>query len=234
MKIAICDDDKKICTQIENTLLEYVEKSMQNVEVLVFFCGEDLIEYMNKGNLFQLIYLDIEMKKINGVDVGKYIRKILKDYATEIVYISGHNGYDRQLFDVQPLHFIEKPILSNIVIQDFELALERIGKKTLYFHYQKEHDTYRVSVNDIIYLENSNREIKIIMTSGNDSFYGTFDEITLRLSGQFFIQIHRSFLVNYNHVSIIRYSDVVMSNGVTLPISRAKRQEFRRMQLLDF
>ena len=140
MKIAICDDDKKICTQIENTLLEYAEKSMQNVEVLVFFSGEDLIEYMNKGNLFQLIYLDIEMKKMNGVDVGKYIRKILKDYATEIVYISGHNGYDRQLFDVQPLHFIEKPILSDIVIQDFELALERIGKKTLYFHlkYQSE------------------------------------------------------------------------------------------------
>ena len=189
---------------------------------------------MNKGNLFQLIYLDIEMGKMNGVDVGKYIRKILKDYATEIVYISGHNGYDRQLFDVQPLHFIEKPISSDIVVQDFELALERIGKKTLYFHYQKEHDTYRVSVNDIIYFENSNREIKIIMTNGNDSFYGTFDEITLRLSGQLFIQIHRSFLVNYNHVSIIRYSDVIMSNGVTLPISRAKRQEFRRMQLLNF
>ena len=88
MKIAICDDDKKICTQIESTLLEYAEKFMQNIEVLVFFSGEDLIEYMNKGNIFQLIYLDIEMKKMNGVDVGKYIRKILKDYATEIVYIS--------------------------------------------------------------------------------------------------------------------------------------------------
>lgn len=234
MRIAICDDDKNICTQIENTLLEYSKKPIQKIEVLVFLSGEDLIEYINKGNLFQLIYLDIEMKKMNGVDVGKYIRKILKDYATEIVYISGYNGYDRQLFDVHPLHFIEKPISSDIVIQDFELALERIGKKILYFHYQKEHDTYRVSVNDIIYFENCNREIKIIMTNGNDSFYGTFDEITLRLSGQLFIQIHRSFLVNYNHVSIIRYNDVVMSNGVTLPISRAKRQEFRRMQLLDF
>ena len=37
MRIAICDDDKKICTQIENTLLEYAEKSMQNIDVLVFF-----------------------------------------------------------------------------------------------------------------------------------------------------------------------------------------------------
>ena len=88
MRIAICDDDKNICTQIENTLLEYSEKSMQKIEVLVFFSGEDLIGYINNGNLFQLIYLDIEMKKMNGVDVGKYIRKILKDYATEIVYIS--------------------------------------------------------------------------------------------------------------------------------------------------
>ena len=43
MRIAICDDDKKICTQIENTLLEYSEKSMQKIEVLVFFSGEDLM-----------------------------------------------------------------------------------------------------------------------------------------------------------------------------------------------
>ena len=62
MKIAICDDNKEICTQIENTLLKYSESFIYKLEVYVFYCGEDLINYIDKGNFFHLIYLDIEMK----------------------------------------------------------------------------------------------------------------------------------------------------------------------------
>lgn len=234
MRIVICDDDKMICSQLENILLQHAEKSANDIQVSVFFSGESLLEYINHGNFFDLIYIDIKMQNINGIEVGKYIRKTLKDYATELIYISGYDTYDRQLFDVQPLHFIPKPISESMVLDDLQLALERIGKRTIYFHYQKGHDVYRVPVHEILYFENASREIKIYMVDHSDSFYGTFDEIALRLSGQSFIQIHRSYLMNYNHVNILRYAEVVMSNGAVLPISRAKRKEFRNLQFFDF
>lgn len=231
MNIAICDDDKKICSQIENILLDYSNRNCLKLQVDVFFLGESLLSYMTQGHSYDLVYLDIEMGVINGVEVGLQIRNVIKDYSTEIVYISGKDGYDRQLFDVQPLHFIPKPIQASIVIDDLKLALKRVQKSNVFFQYQKVHDIYKTPINNIIYFESQNRENKIVTTRGEDSFYGNLEDIELKVAGHQFLRIHRSFLINYNHVAILRYSEVVMSNDVTLPISRTKRQEFRNLQI---
>lgn len=78
INIAICDDDKAICTQIENILLEYAQNVCLKIETSIFYTGETLLDYFNKGNYFDLIFLDIEMEKINGVEVGRKIRKVFK------------------------------------------------------------------------------------------------------------------------------------------------------------
>jgi DNA-binding LytR/AlgR family response regulator len=231
MNTAICDDDKKICSQVENILLDYSNRNCLKLQVDLFFSGESLLSYITQGHSYDLVYLDIEMGVINGVEVGRQIREVIKDYSTQIVYISGKDGYDRQLFDVQPLHFIPKPIQASIVINDLKLAMERAKKANVFFQYHKLHDVYNISVNDIIYFESQNREIKIVSTRGEDSFYGNLEGIELKVAEHQFLRIHRSFLINYNHVAILRYSEVVMSNDLTLPISRPKRQGFRNLQI---
>lgn len=231
--IAICDDDNTICSQIENVLLDYTDRNYIKVKISIFNSGESLINFFNHGKVFDLIFLDIELENMNGVEVGRQIRKVLKIYSTEIVYISGKDGYDRQLFDVQPLHFIPKPINPSIIIKDFKLALERMQKLGGFFKYQKGYDTYKVPINKIIYFESLNREIKIVFINGEDFFYGKLEDIVLSISKFQFLQIHRSYLINYNHVAILRYSEVVMSDGSTLPISRSKRQEFRSLQISE-
>lgn len=229
-KIAICDDDKAVCAQIEHILLDYCDRRLK-LDIEVFYTGESLLAFLTAGNTFDMIYLDIEMGKTSGVEVGRQIRKFLKDYITEIVYISGNDGYDRQLFDVQPLHFIPKPIMDAVVIDDLKLALERSQKMGGFFKYQKGYDFYKILVNNILYFESQNRELKIVTTTGKDTFYGSLENVMLAVSQYRFLQIHRSYLINYYHVAVLRYSEVVMSNGEILPISRAKRQELRNLQM---
>lgn len=229
--IAICDDNNAICAQIENILLGYSRKKGIKVSLDVFYSGESLMNFISIGNNFDLIYLDIELENMNGIEVGRQIRKLHKDYSTEIVYISGNEGYDRQLFDVQPLHFIPKPINPFIIIEDFELALERTHKIGGFYRYQKGYDIYKVPINDIIYFESQNREIRIVTVDREDFFYGKMEDISLSVSEYQFFQIHRSYLINYIHAFILRYSNVVMSNGSILPISRARRQDFRNLQM---
>lgn len=224
MKIAICDDDKKVCGQIESIILDYSGRNFLDIKVEVFYSGESLLSNLYQGNFYDLIYLDIELGVINGIEVGYRIRKELKDYTTEIVYISGKDGYDRKLFDVQPLHFTPKPIQEAIVIDDLKLAIERSQKHDVFFRYQKSHDFYKVPINDIVYFESQNREVKIVTTRGEDGFYCNLENVEQKVAGHQFLRIHRSYLINYNHVIIARYSEVVMSNGETLPISRAKRK----------
>lgn len=230
IKIAICDDNSNICAQLEDILLGYASSTCLKVDIDVFFTGEKLLDYIKSGNTFDLIYLDIELGQMSGVEVGRQLRKVLKNYSTEIVYISGHDGYDRQLFDVQPLHFIPKPISKAVVIDDLNLAMERSKKRTTFFQYQNRFDTYKIPVDQIIYFESLNRKIKIITTQDEHFFYGSLESIMLRLAGEQFLQIHRSYVINYNHITVFRYTEVTMSNGVTLPISRTKQQEFRNIQ----
>lgn len=138
--IAVCDDDKTVCTEIEDALIEYSKQHCMKNKVEVFYSGESLLEYMEKGNNFDLLYLDIEMGHINGVEVGRRLRRVYKNYSIEIVYISANDGYDRQLFEVQPLHFIAKPIDASVVIKDLELAIERGQRLGGFFKYKKGYD----------------------------------------------------------------------------------------------
>lgn len=230
-KVAICDDEKVIGSHIENILLEYSEKACLKVDIKVFYSGKELYGYMESGHVFDLIYLDIEMEELSGLEVGKKIRNILKNHKTEIVYISGKDGYDRQLFDVQPLHFIPKPINSNIIIEDLKLAMLRADKWGGTFSYSKAAETYRVPIKDIIYFESMDREIRIVTIYDEDVFYGSIQKVFESLSSYQFIKIHRSYLVNYSHIDVLKYDEVNMSNEEKLPISQSRRKEVREIQL---
>ncbi|MFT4105272.1 MAG: LytTR family DNA-binding domain-containing protein [Lacrimispora sp.] len=233
VKIAICDDDLFICAQVEDILTSYANQNFMKISIDCFYSGESILHFLSQGNSFDLIYLDIELGKINGVEVGQHIRKIKKDYITDIVYISGKDSYYKQLFDVQPLNFIEKPIDPQFVINSLELSLEKKKKSAGFFEYQKGNETYKTEINNILYFESMNRRIKIVMTSQEDLFYGNLEEILILVSNYSFLRIHRSYLINRTHISILGYSETVMSNGIILPISRGRRQEIRALQMSE-
>ena len=109
IKIAICDDFKDIVAQVNEHLVEYQQLRNIELDIKSFFSAEDLLDYL-QSNHCDLIILDIELVEMNGVELGHKIRTELNDNIIKIVYISGKNCYDRQLFDVQQLNFLQKPI----------------------------------------------------------------------------------------------------------------------------
>lgn len=232
-KIAICDDNKEVCSQMEKLLLKYSDKKYIKIEIDVFYSGEGILKNISEGENFDLIYLDIEMKNVSGIEVGKYIRNIKQNYISEIVYISGKDEYDRQLFEVQPLNFIPKPIDDLKVINTFELAMKKSEKEKNFFEYKKNRIIHKVAIDEIIYFESVSRQIKIVTINKEDYFYGKLSEIFVRLAKYKFIQIHRSYIVNYNHIRDFKYDEVVMSNSDNLVISKAQRNFVREYQIQE-
>jgi DNA-binding LytR/AlgR family response regulator len=104
LRIAICDDDKQLCLELKSILNEISENSDENFEISTFYGGEELYDFLEVGNRFDLIFLDIELCEINGVEVGRKIREELNDELTQIVYISGKDTYAMELFDIRPLN----------------------------------------------------------------------------------------------------------------------------------
>lgn len=178
-RIAICDDEHVICSQIEHILLNYSKRINLEIDIKVFYSGKELYKYMESDYIFDLIYLDIEMESMDGLELGKKIRNTMQNYKTDIIYISAKDCYDRQLFDVQPLHFIPKPIEANIVIKNLKLAMLRADKLGGIFRYNKANESYKRAINDIIYFENLGRKIKIVTVNDEDVFYGTIEEVIM-------------------------------------------------------
>lgn len=72
LKIAICDDEKRVCAEIEAMLERIAQQFNIRVEISVWFSGETIRDYINKGNSFNIIFLDIELMKLTGIDVCKF------------------------------------------------------------------------------------------------------------------------------------------------------------------
>lgn len=226
-RIAICDDEHVISKQVENIIYKYTDEVSIAVEVKVFDSAEELYKEMKEGQGFNLIFLDIEMGKMNGVEAARRIRTDLKDYKVEIVFISGKDGYDRELFDVSPLHFISKPINPELVKRDIGLAIERAKQNERLFSYKKGGEIYKVLIDDIIYFKSIEREIDIICIKNEDRFYGRLDDIEAELKSHEFIRTHKSYLINFRYISKISYEYIEMSNGMKVSISQSKRKEVR-------
>lgn len=232
LKVAICDDVFEICSELENIIMDFQKQSGVELSVDIFFSGEGLINYIKNGNNFDLIFLDIELGKINGVEVGHFIRDKMEDYITKIVYISSKNGYDRQLLDVQPLHFLSKPLDKNMVVDDIKLAIKIIGIENNTFSFNIGSETETVPFKDIIYFECSGRQMKLISFNNIFCFYGTIASVLSNIPKDIFMVPHRSYIVNYDHVKSINRSEIKMCNGDIIPISRLKLKEIKDFQVM--
>jgi len=230
-RIAICDDEPLICSQIERIVLDYGRKIFQNIEVDVYFSGEELYQYLENGTYYDMIYLDIELKKINGIDVGKRIRNDLKNDAVLIVYISGKDSYAMDLFDVRPMHFLVKPITAERILKVLEKGLELSNKLCQTFQYQKGHHICKVALKDILYFESLDRKVRMVTLEGEEIFYGALSDIFLKIGKYGFFSCHKSYLVNYHHVIKFEYEKLMMKDGMSLSISQPKRKSIREMQM---
>ena len=230
-KIAICDDEQLICSMIENYILDYAVKSNVKIETQVFYSGEELEKFLRSSETFDLIFLDIEMNMINGIELGKIIREELDDQIVQLVYISGMDSYYRELFEVRPMHFLHKPFNADEIIQEIRLAMKLTDKLGGIFTYKKGHEIYRKEVKKILYFESGNREIKMVTTEGEEVFYGKLDEIFDQIAKYHFMYTHKSYIVNYFYIAKFRYEEVTMVNMEVIPISQARRKSIRELQV---
>lgn len=235
LNIAICDDVRDVCHFIENTLLQYTKENRIPVDIEVFYDGGQLYDFICREHGFDLIYLDIEMPSLSGIDLSKKIRDSLCDCDTEIVFVSGTTQYDRQLFDVQPLHFISKPINPQLVIRDFELARRRCGDLEKAHVFQIGRDTFRIPYSRILYFESSNRKITAVTEKEVFTYYGQLQKIIPSLPAQF-CRIHKSYIINLHQVAAFHAGAVTMADGAVLSVGETYRQEFKehkKRQLLE-
>ena len=226
-KTAICDDDIKIQFTIEKFVQSILEEYSIEKEIECFDCGDKLCNIYEKGK-FDLIFLDIEYKGKNGVEVGKYIRETIGDESVQIAYISGNTGYAMELFEYRPINFLVKPISETEVRKIIDKFLLLNNQKLEIFQYKIGPNIFQIALSEIVYLSSNARKITLHGKNKNDEFYGSLEYIYTTLKGKNFLYVHKSFIVNYQCIKKMSYEQVIMCDGTTIPISQSRRPAIRK------
>ena len=231
LRVAICDDDKALCMQLKGMIDEIIENTDEVYEITVFCTGEELCDLLYNGIHYDIIFLDIELCEINGVEVGKKIREEFNDELTQIVYISAKDSYAMDLFDIRPLNFLVKPLKTEKIESVLKTAKKILGTSNQYYEYKIGNVNFNVLLNDILYFESSGRKVKIILKDDVTEYYGKLSEVEEKLKNSDFFFIHKSYFINYNHVIEYSYEYVKMSNNEVLGISQNNRKAVREKLL---
>lgn len=225
-RIGICDDDKELCSGLEEQIYGAAKELSVKVEVEVWYSGEGILQDMQKGTELDLIFLDIELIQANGVSVGKFIRNEMEDINTHIVYISSKQAYAMQLFQVQPLDFLVKPVSDAQLKEVLGRSIRQKQRLKSCFEYKKGSTIYRVPSKDIAYFASMDKKIRLVTKEGEEEFYGKLKNILEELPADF-MMIHKSYIINQLYVSEYAYDSVKMTDGTVLSISKPYRKEIR-------
>ncbi len=228
VKIAVCDDEIKLCSLIEEEITKVLKEKNLEFETDVFFSGETLCTEMNRTK-YDIVFLDIELPGMNGVDIGKYIRENLNDNLTQIVYISSKKDYAMELFQIRPMNFLIKPINTSKLNEIIDVFIKLKGGANDIFYYKKGQAEFKEKLFNIMYFLKDGRQVRIYTTQGEDCFYGNLESVYEKVKKHGFLFIHKSYIVNTKYIKVMKYESVIMVDGKILSISQSRRGAIRDM-----
>ena len=232
LKIAICDDDLKFAGWLETLVIETSRELDIRVETEVFTDGKTLVEHIQSGDRYGLIFFDIEMEQMNGISAARLIRK--SDRSVMFIYISGYDSYLKELFEVEPFRFLSKPLDLKMFYRYYKEACQRIKETEGFYQYTFNKEIRKVPLKDVVYFESRNRVVHIFLCNGHSEyFYGKLNNVEKELvaSRKYFMRIHQSFLVNYDYIKKMNFFNVTVyigDNEIELKISEDRQKEVRR------
>lgn len=224
IKIAVCDDEKQIRLRLLTIIQQYFDEIGREVWLAGFKKGQELL---NAKMRFDIIFLDIEMPELNGIETAKKLRKW--DVTSKIIYVTNYDNYHRNAYEVHAFDYLSKPVKDKSIFKTLAEAVRYLDNAT---EKQKcvletEEGIVTIETEDIYYFEYSSRRVIIHTTQGNYSASYSLKELYEKFNKYNFESPHKSFIVNLLYVKRIKGFDILLENGDIVPLAQKKAVEFK-------
>lgn len=196
--------------------------------------GEDLLYEMSEVGDFDLIFLDIELGIDNGIEVAKEVRK--RSPYCQIIFVSGYNQYYKDAFSVQPFQFLDKPIQKAELEQVVNAVAKLIIDSNQVFAFEYRWKSYRIRLNDIVYIMSNHRKLSLYEKSGACyTFYGTIKDVQVKLQNMStsFSKVHNRYLINMNYIKVFEGDKIVLQDGSSIPVASREKSKVA-LQYMSF
>ncbi|MBW9155798.1 LytR/AlgR family response regulator transcription factor [Clostridium tagluense] len=225
LRIAICEDEFKQRNMLKNILTGQIKENNLDAKINDYESGEQLINSIKDNSYrFDIIFLDIQMKNISGIDTAKIIRETNK--IAIIIFVTGLMEYVFEGYNVRAFNYILKPFKIGKIAKVFKEALDNLDmiKNDMYIVNLKD-KTHKISFSDIMYFVSDKRLIRLICTQGEYEFYSQLDNVEKELSNRNFIRCHQRYLINLSNISSMEQNHAITILGYNVPISRNRYKE---------
>lgn len=219
LRIAICDDIYDARFMLCSTIERILETRSVEHQIFEFSSGEGLLTWLQKhGGELDLVFLDIEMNELTGMETAKELRRM--DDGLQLVFVTGYSDYVYDGYLVGALGYLMKPPKTQQLSDVLTRALGALHKLAPQFFICRSGEvTYRISKKEILYFYSDRRQIGCVTVSRTYLFYGKLDEVAGELDASF-VRIHQRYLVNAASVERIDHTEVLIREK-WLPISRS-------------
>lgn len=221
LQIAVCDDDRSMGEYLKQLIIYRLSKE-SNYKISVFSSGKELLD---AGVNFDIFFLDIELKDINGIDMARRLRQ---ESGAVIVFVTALKEYVFDAFDVQAFQYLLKPIDEKKFFQVLDKAMIecRTMKQTEPLVIRVNGAYRNIQKNKIQYVENEGRKVALHLKDEQQIvYYAKMGELETLLGKQFF-RCHRGYLVNLSEVQSYDIGNIQLKNGENILMAKQKYSEF--------
>lgn len=221
MKIAIVEDNAVDSEILEELLSKFFLQENINFELFIYTSGEDLL--VDWPSDFDIVFLDIHMEKMNGIEAAARIRET--NERVVIIFVTHDPQYSLMGYSVDALDYLIKPITFDLLDRVLSKAVRRLGNLDRTCITIRNNEGYFiVNPMDIQYIELANRKLVIHTSTGSIACLKTMQNMADQLPDTFF-RCHSAFLINLNAVESVRGPYAVVA-GKMIPVSKHRKQEF--------
>lgn len=228
IQIAICDDDHIFLENVKERIQRYLqEKDMTEYSITEFDSALSCYKSMEAGMLFDVLFLDITMPEMSGLELAKEIRQ--RDDSMILIFMTAFLDYAIEGYRLQVLRYILKDMLEELLPECMDTVVNRLMLKQAAIGYSFVEGKITLNVKSIAYIESHKHKLLFHMADGRIySLYDKLDNMQKQLQRFGFLRVHKSFMINIEYIEEISGYQVRLVSGEAFPIPRERFQEVKQ------
>jgi DNA-binding LytR/AlgR family response regulator len=226
LKVALCDDEKLILSELKNIIDECKKNNNWQIEVNTYISGKELIKDIE---LYDTVFLDMDMPEIDGIETGRLICK--NNPACKIIMATGRIDRFKEAFLIQAFRFVSKPFEMNEIKDAIQAVMQSyIGQEKIELYENR--NLFRISQRDIVYIKAFDGYSEFTILGGRVLRKEcSLTELEAQLSPEIFFRVDRKYIVNM--LKITRYHDgKIELMDENIKVSRRKKKEFETTYIM--
>ncbi len=221
MKIAIVEDNSASAEKLRGYLRQYGEENQKEFDITLF---GDAVSFLDRYSPFDMVFMDIELPGMDGMEAARRLREV--DRQAILLFVTNMARFAVKGYEVDAMDYLVKPVQYGSFSLKLRRALARWEQTSETILVSQPNGFQRLLLREIRYLEVSSHKLIYHTTAGPVSGAGTLVEAEEKLHSKGFLRCNKCYLVNYKHVVSVQGSDLVLTGGERLLISRPRKKSF--------